>query len=229
MSRQRHSLRFATAAVGVALALAGCSAGQISQTAGMEPAVNGGGGNVGLVAVRDVQFAYPDHGVYEKGASAALTGTLVNSAQSDDELVSVTTPVGQARITGDKKLAAGRSLILEVPAGGVSSSPSASSSSAPTTTTGAPSGSATSGAPSGAATSGAASGTATTTSRPATTSSKAIEIGKATIVLSGLTEEIRSGKSFEITFTFKSGSVTILVPVAVPTTPRTPAGGGGGH
>lgn len=250
MSRQRHSLRFATAAagVGIALVLSGCGAGQISQTAGMEPAVNGAEGDVGPVAVRNIQFAYTPHGAYEKDASVALTGALVNSAQSDDELVSVTSKAGQVEINGDKKLVAGRSLLIEVPAGGVPTSSSHASSASPATTTSAPtsgaatSGSATSGAAtsgaatSGSATSGAAtsgavtSGAVTTTSRPATSAAPPA-LGKVTIVLTGLTEEIRSGKTVEVTFTFRSGSVTVPVPVAVPTTPRTPAAGGegGGH
>ncbi|MFC0116221.1 hypothetical protein [Kibdelosporangium aridum] len=151
MSRVRHSLRYATAAVGIALALAGCGAGQISQTAGMEPAVNGGEGDVGPIAVRDIQLAYPPQGVYEPGSTAVVLGTLVNSALTDDELVSITSPAGQVTITGDKSLPAGRSLILEMPAGGLPTS-----SSRPTTTSSTPtSGTPTSGAPtSGAATSG---------------------------------------------------------------------------
>ncbi len=238
MSRVRHSLRYATAAVGIALALAGCGAGQISQTAGMEPAVNGGEGDVGPIAVRDIQLAYPPQGVYEPGSTAVVLGTLVNSALTDDELVSITSPAGQVTITGDKSLPAGRSLILEMPAGGLPTS-----SSRPTTTSSTPtSGTPTSGAPtSGAATSGSgtpASGATTTatTPRPTTTTQRPVTIGKVTVLLTGIGEEIRSGKTIELTFTFRSGSVTIPVPIAVPTTPRQPAaggsgggGGGGGH
>ncbi|NRN66138.1 Lipoprotein lpqE [Kibdelosporangium sp. 4NS15] len=247
MSRQRHSLRFATAAVGIALALAGCGAGQISQTAGMEAAVNGGQGNVGSIAVRDVQLAYPPRGVYQAGSDAVLIGTIVNSGQTDDELISITSPAGQVRISGDRNLPAGRSLIFEAPAGGVAATPS-STSSAPTTTGSSTPGSATSGVPtsgsvtSGSPTSGSApgsvsgsatSGPATTTTTPRTTggadAARPATIGKITGILTDIAEEIRSGKTIELTFTFRSGSTTIQVPIAVPTTPRqAPAGGGGG-
>jgi hypothetical protein len=245
VSRLRHSLRYATAAVGIALALAGCGAGQISQTAGMEPAVNGGEGDVGPIAVRDIQLAYPPHGVYESGASAVVLGTIVNSALTDDELVSITSPAGQVTITGDKSLPAGRSLILEAPVGGVPTTTSSSSSrpttsgssSAPQTSGSGTSGPATSGAQtsgsatSGPATSGSSSSSApsTTSSRPTTTSARPVTIGKVTVILANIGEEIRSGKTIELTFTFRSGSVTIPVPIAVPTTPRQPAAGGGGH
>ncbi|MCE7009184.1 hypothetical protein LWC34_41180 [Kibdelosporangium philippinense] len=239
MSRVGHSLRYATAAVGIALALAGCGAGQISQTAGMEPAVNGGEGDVGPIAVRDIQLAYPPHGVYEPGSAAVVLGTLVNSGQTDDALVSITTPAGQVTITGDKNLPAGRSLIFETPVGGVpTSTSSSSSSSVPATTGSQTSGSQTSGSQtsgsqtsgsrtSGSQTSGAAT---TTTTPPPTTTSRPVTIGKVTVILTGISEEIRSGKTIELTFTFRNGSVTIPVPIAVPTTPRQPAaGGGGGH
>src|ERR1041384_4266852 len=81
VSRERRSLRFAPAVVGIALALAGCSAGQISQTAGMEPAVNGSNGNAGAIAVRDIQLAYPADGGYARGADAVVLGSIVNSGR----------------------------------------------------------------------------------------------------------------------------------------------------
>ncbi|WP_424184020.1 hypothetical protein ACOBQX_18970 [Actinokineospora sp. G85] len=65
MSRAQQNLvgrlRLAPAAVGLAaaLALAGCSAGQITQTDSQLPAVNGTQATQGTVALRDVKLAYP--------------------------------------------------------------------------------------------------------------------------------------------------------------------------
>ncbi|MET0236833.1 MAG: hypothetical protein ABW224_19450, partial [Kibdelosporangium sp.] len=185
MSRERRSLRFAPAVAGIALALAGCSAGQISQTAGMEAAVNGGTGNAGTIAVRDIQLAYPKDGVYERNAAAVVLGTVVNTGQTDDELVSVTSPAGAVSITGDKGLAAGRALIAELPAGGLPTSAVATTPSNPATSGSATAGSTATGSvtsgsqtsgsqTSGSATSGSqTSGSTTTTTTTTTTATTA--------------------------------------------------------
>lgn len=229
MSRARQNaggwLRVAPAAVGIAMALVGCSAGQIAQTAGMEPAVNGGLGTVGSIAVRDVQLAYPDGGVFKAGEDAVVRGTIVNSGRSDDQLLQVTSSVGTAVVTGDRALFAGKTLAFDQ--AGTSSSASVTVTSTPTTTsiptspTGSASGSvSTSGSASGSATSGSASASSTPT---ATSSAKPVTIGQVSIVLTDLTQEVQSGKTVEITFVFTSGQVTVTVPVATPTTPRQPA------
>jgi copper(I)-binding protein len=244
VSRVRQSstgrLRLAPAvvgiAVGAALALTGCSAGQIAQTSGMEPAVNGGLGQAGAIAVRDVRLAYPEDGVYARGAQATVLGVIVNSGRSEDQLLAVTSSAGDVVVTGDKDMPAGKTLVLQAPSGG-SSSTSATTTSVPTsssstTTTSTPSGSSSS-STSGSATTttGTSTGTSTTTTGASTTATtttspgeeKPIAIGKASIVIKGLREELRSGKTVELTFTFRSGTVTVTVPVATPTTPRAPA------
>ena len=58
--------RFKLAACGLvgAVVLSGCSAGQVSQTAVQEAAVNGTSANIGEVAVRNVASAgQPNHGL----------------------------------------------------------------------------------------------------------------------------------------------------------------------
>ncbi|MET0136084.1 MAG: hypothetical protein ABW215_21085 [Kibdelosporangium sp.] len=239
MSSARQSstgrLRLATAAVGITLAFAGCSAGQISQTAGMEPAVNGGIGQTGDIAIRDIQLGYPQDGVHKRGESAVVLGAIVNSGLKDDELVSASTPLGQVVINGDKRLPAGRMLLLDT-SGAAAATATTTSTSAPSTTPpttpSRPSGSVTT-PPSGSqqpttptSTTAPSSPTVTATSTPTstpTTSAKPASIGKVTVAITGLTEEVRSGQTVEITFVFRSGQVTVTVPIAVPTTPRTPA------
>lgn len=230
MSRARQSntgrLRLAPAVVGIALALAGCGAGQITSTAGMEPAVNGGIGQAGDIAIRDIQLAYPEHGVYEPGQSAVVLGSVVNFGRTEDELLNVTSNAGEVTVEGDRKLPPGRALMAELANGelGTTTTSTSTSTTSTTTTTSAP-GTTSSAPPSGSqrpttSTSGP-SQTPTTT----TTSAKPTSIGKLTLVLA-LNEEIRSGQTVEITFTFRSGSATVTVPIAVPTTPRGPAKGG---
>jgi copper(I)-binding protein len=74
--------------------LAGCGAGQISQTATQQAAVNGASGSAGPIAIRDAQLAPPSdpQGVYQPGSTARLIVTIVNTGLSDDTLVKVTSP-----------------------------------------------------------------------------------------------------------------------------------------
>jgi hypothetical protein len=225
VSRARQSstgrLRLAPAVVGIALALAGCGAGQISSTAGMEPAVNGGIGQAGDIAIRDIQLAYPDHGVYEPGQTAVVLGSVVNSGRTEDELLNVTSNAGEVTVEGDRKLPPGRALMAEMANGELSTTTSSSTStstSALGTTSSAP--------PSGTTGSTTSSNTPSQTPTTTTTSVKPTSIGKLTLVLR-LGEELRSGQTIQITFTFRSGSATVTVPIAVPTTPRGPAKAGG--
>lgn len=80
--------------LGLAATLAACGAGQITQTDTQEPAVNGASGNVGPIALRDVQLAAPSdrQSTYQPGATVRLIITIVNTGQTDDTLTKITTP-----------------------------------------------------------------------------------------------------------------------------------------
>jgi hypothetical protein len=217
-------LRLAAAA-GAALVLAGCSAGQIAQTAGMEPAVNGGTGQAGDIAVRDVQLVYPDGGSYAVGSAVPLRGVIVNAGLGEDQLVDVTSAWGKVVITGDRNLPAGKTLAIE----SVVSTPSATttapppSSSTTGSTTSSTTGSSTGSSTASSTTSSTTSSTATSTSAPTTTSTAKPTIGRISLVLTNLAEQVWSGKSVEITFVFRTGgSARVIVPIATPTTPRQP-------
>jgi hypothetical protein len=83
--------------------LAGCGSGQITQTESQQPVVNGASGNVGSIAIRNTQLAYPGNanGVYAPGSTARLIVTIVNSGGTDDTLTRVTTPAaGQVLVDG---------------------------------------------------------------------------------------------------------------------------------
>jgi copper(I)-binding protein len=93
------------------LALTGCGAGAISQTASQASAVNGYAGQVGNVLVRDATIAYAGNlggAAYQPGGSAPLNLSLVNTGGTADRLLSVTSPVAASgQVVGDAVLPGG--------------------------------------------------------------------------------------------------------------------------
>jgi copper(I)-binding protein len=71
------------------LALAGCGAGQVAQTAQQRPTVDGQGAQVGPIAIRYAALEYPTSGVYEQGSTARLRMVVVNTGDQSDTLTSV--------------------------------------------------------------------------------------------------------------------------------------------
>jgi len=117
-------------AVGLAALLVGCSAGQVTQTDSIEPAVNGNRGDVGAIALRDVMIAYPESGgTYGADDQAPLVLTIVNTGDADDELVAVSSPIaGEVALLGNTSLPANTRLQVIVPEEPVEASSSAPSS-----------------------------------------------------------------------------------------------------
>jgi copper(I)-binding protein len=182
--------------------VAGCGAGQDTQTDSIQPAVNGALGQIGPIMIRDAQFAPGERGVIASGSDAELRLTIINTGNADDELTEVSSPVvdeeTDVEITGDRSLVGRRA--IQVGGGGgavVQSSPTT-----PTST----------------------SGPGSSTTRPTTSVAgpKAVaEIGKARIVLKRLNTALNPGKTYPVTFVFRNaGSVTINLPIANPTGPR---------
>ncbi|HEX6354536.1 hypothetical protein [Actinophytocola sp.] len=221
MSQTTRPLRklVPAAAIGLSalLGIVGCGAGQVAQTAEMEPAVNGSMGQVGDIMLRNVQVAFPENGeAYLAGEDAPLVFTIVNVGGADDELVGVTSPAGQVEIIGDARIPARTSLHVVLP----DDNPSATSSEETTTTT----------TTTGSATSSPS--TTTGTSAPGTTSSAPSvsatltelppdAIGKISLVITGLTGDLPFGKQVPVTFEFAdAGEITVNLPVAAPSTAR---------
>jgi copper(I)-binding protein len=106
-----------------ALALAGCGAGQITQTSSQASGVGGASANVGQIAIREAAFAFTGDGktaaIYQQGSEAPLSMTVVNFGGQVDKLTNVSSPAAEsARITGDATIASGRVLLVEgFPAG----------------------------------------------------------------------------------------------------------------
>lgn len=224
-------------ALGAALVLAGCSAGQITQTDSQQPAVNGTYAQVKDLVLRNAALEFPTEGqAYPEKAAAPLTLTIVNQGKQDDELVSVSSDAatGDAKISGSKVVVASHALVIG-PSDSVESTSEVAPTSAPSSTgapssSGVPSSESQSPGSSSGAPSSSVAGTVTPTVGPE-------QVGKATVVLQGLTRPVWAGQTIKVTFVFKNaGSVTLDLPVAAPShpgsrapAPEKPEGKGGGH
>ena len=107
----------AAVAVGAALSLSACGAGQIAQTATQVAAINGNGADQANIQLRNVHVLFPTSSEFrlEEGGRAELVFTAINtSATEADRLVSIETEDAA-------------DVVLEgAPAGGVEIAPQAS-------------------------------------------------------------------------------------------------------
>jgi copper(I)-binding protein len=103
----------------VAVALTGCSAGQVSQTANQESAVNGTSGTVGHVALRNVHLQAVQTADYlQPGQTVELMMLASNgSPDTNDRLVGITSDVGTITVAGDATLPANDVLVVGSPDG----------------------------------------------------------------------------------------------------------------
>jgi hypothetical protein len=113
----RFSNRLFAASAGLAacgLILTGCGAGQISQTATQEAAVNGTSADVKNIALRNLHLqATQTGGFIEPGTVVPLVFVAANeSPDVDDKLVSITSDVGTVALSGDTGVPAGEALVV---------------------------------------------------------------------------------------------------------------------
>ncbi|ORV86152.1 hypothetical protein AWC11_18045 [Mycobacterium interjectum] len=103
----------------VAALLSGCGAGQISQMATQEPAVNGNRVTINNVALRDIRMqAVQTSDFLQPGRTVDLVAVAVNqSPDVADRLVSITSDIGAVTIGGDGRLPAGGMLFIGKPEG----------------------------------------------------------------------------------------------------------------
>lgn len=110
----------ALAATLIAATLTGCGAGQQSQTATQEPAVNGASAGTGDIALRDVRIRAEITGAELKpGESVDLMFVATNqSGTQNDRLMSVTSDVGSVSLSpSNPEIPANGSLIVGKPEG----------------------------------------------------------------------------------------------------------------
>jgi len=113
----RLTNRLVAASAGLAacgLILTGCGAGQISQTADQESAVNGATANVANIALRNIHIQAVQSGdALKPGQTVELVFVAANiSPDVNDKLVSVSSDVGTVAVTGATAIPAGTSLIV---------------------------------------------------------------------------------------------------------------------
>ncbi|MFE9784514.1 hypothetical protein ACFYO7_03955 [Nocardia salmonicida] len=200
-SARRRMVTVAALAAAAGIALTGCSAGQITQTSTQEAAINGNHANVGEIALRNVHIVYPEADAeHDKGGKAKLSLSIINNSEIiTDELTSVSTELGQIKITGpngDPKFVLKPQQTVFVGTG--ETEPAAAddhhgtTSAAPTTTSATPT--------------GAAAGVDVPSNDPVK--------APATIEITGLAEDIVPGLTYNVTFNFKdAGTVQVSVPV----------------
>lgn len=106
--------RLAAGALIAGLALTGCSAGQVSQSANQQPAVNGTVDTVGTIALRNVFLRAPQTTDYvQPGTEAELIFAAANnSADVSDKLLSITSDIGTVTLTGDAEIPANGLLLV---------------------------------------------------------------------------------------------------------------------
>ncbi|WP_330183756.1 hypothetical protein OHB26_09080 [Nocardia sp. NBC_01503] len=184
---RRRAMTVAALAAGAVLALTGCGAGQISQTAHQVAAVNGNSANVGKVALRDVRFLLPQTEQYDnaKGGKAVLAFSAANLGEATpDELVSITTDLGQVKINGKAEIKAQATLVSDL-------STAAKDEHGATTT-----------APAEHGTEAASDKTSDPNQKP------------LLVEVTGLTKDVTPGLTYPVTFIFKeAGTVVVNVPV----------------
>lgn len=224
-------------------ALAGCGAGQISQTALQSPTVDGSSAQVGSLAIRNVALEYPTQGSYAKGSTARLRMVIANSGTSSDTLTAVRSEAAdEVTITAAGSGSAGATPSLTAapsdsptPTGTASGTPTGSveppDSSVTGTATAGPSGSASasgSESASGSASesaSGSASGSAEATPSEAAPAQVAIPPNGLVsftddgpnVSLVGLTNQLYPSQTLQITLVFqRAGQVTMTIAVSAP-------------
>ncbi|TFV88463.1 copper chaperone PCu(A)C [Blastococcus sp. CT_GayMR20] len=196
VSRVSRNTKLLRAIVNIALSLlavtvlSGCSAGQVTQTATQDRDKTGGFGQVGDIAIRAVQLAYPPDGVYQPGDEAELSMAIVNSGTVDDRLVSISgEPFSGVTVNGSRSS-------TPTPADSRAASPASDS---PTTTTNATVTSASTGEvpiPAG--------------------ESVFIGMGGPTITLTGITERIDAAHFVQLALTFARAGHTTVTAIVEP-------------
>jgi copper(I)-binding protein len=217
-SRMRSVVLLAAATAAAAGLISGCGAGQVSQTAIHEAAVNGLNADSAdrLLRLRDLQIVYREKG-YPQGGSAPISVRIFNTGPAAVTLTGVTSDAGTVVLTGT--------------AATTSPSPAAS----PTSPSPAASPTSPSPSPNGRSPSptGSPSPTAASSPSPGAPGSTQINVAIPTdgfvmlspeatryLQLTGLSRALRPGDSVPMTFRFDNGTtITASVPFGVPMSP----------
>jgi copper(I)-binding protein len=107
----------AACGLAAAVALGGCSAGQVSQTANQQPGVNGTMATVGSIALRNIHLRAAQSTAYvQPGRDVELVFVAINdSPDTNDKLVSIRSDVAVVTLTGDTSVPANGVLAVGEP------------------------------------------------------------------------------------------------------------------
>lgn len=125
---QRVTTRLAATSAALAacgLILTGCGAGQISQTADQEAAVNGTSATFSNIALRNVHLqALQTSDYLQPGRTVELMFVAANTSPDvNDKLLSITSDVGSVTLTGSSAVPAGAALVVGSPDGQTAAMP----------------------------------------------------------------------------------------------------------
>ena len=110
----------ATCGLAASMVLGGCSAGQVAQTATQEAAVNGTSAGTGTVDLRNIHLRAAQTSDYvEPGTEVELLFVAANTSPDvPDELVSITSDVGEVTLSGDTAVPVNGVLVVGAPDAG---------------------------------------------------------------------------------------------------------------
>jgi copper(I)-binding protein len=220
---------------GAAAALVvGCSAGQIAQTAGKQSAIQGVNTDLGPIKIRNAYVEFPATGTaWEAGSDVPLSVSISNEGATVDELVSVSSELGQVRLV-DPSAPPSPSFVpaapTATPSGGAVSPTAPASPSVGATPTSAPASPTVTATPASPSAPASPSTPASPTASPSAAASLPLAIppgarvglvaGGPQLVLTGVREEITPGTLVPVTMIFRSaGEVTVNLPLGPPPTP----------
>ncbi|GAA1941670.1 hypothetical protein [Amycolatopsis minnesotensis] len=201
--QKRRVLGATVLGFGAVMAIAGCGAGQITQTNTQQAAVNGAYAQAGGLSIRDAAVVNREQceQAYPQGSSAPLSLRVINQGPKDDVLEAVTSDLSAGGVVGGSKtIVASHTLVLgPAQAAGDEQAASPGSSSAPSSP------------------GGKQSGAPSASSEPSAAEPTPAKVGEGTVTLEGLKTAIWPGQTVKVTFTFRdAGAVTVEVPMAAP-------------
>ncbi len=239
----RRTIRVVTSALvaGACVALTGCSAGQLTQTATQVSAVPGVNVTVGSIALRDLKILYNGSDGYQAGDNAPMEIRIFNDGTKPVTLTGVTADGAQAvTLVGSPGATASPAPTTPV-SPSPATSPSPDTSPSPATS---PSPEASPATPPSPGASPSPEASPAPSAAPPTSSQLSIQIPPQSYVLlvpeqgsylqlTGLTQAVGPGDEVRVTFTFDNGaSVPIEIPLVAPpgiTVPRATPVVEGGH
>jgi len=136
VNRSKNRLCATTAGLAAgAMILTGCSAGQISQTASQEAAVNGNSVNAKNISLRNVHLlATQSSDFLQPGRTVPLLFVAANNSPDvNDKLLGITSDVGAVAMTGDTAIPARAALVVAAAGGQTEAMGSATSAAAEVT------------------------------------------------------------------------------------------------